>query len=82
MSQGCRLPDTVVPLKYSICYDDLDLDRCIFLGRVTISCKVGCSVQPSHQRFASLVLTERITKWCNYEPVWLLFNVELTWERM
>lgn len=38
---SCRLPDTVVPLKYSLCYDDLDLDRCTFNGQVAIDCQVN-----------------------------------------
>lgn len=37
---SCRLPGTVVPVKYSIRYDDVDLDRCTFSGQVKIDCQV------------------------------------------
>lgn len=39
---SCRLPDTVVPVKYSLLYDDLDLDRCTFTGQIVIDCQVPC----------------------------------------
>lgn len=41
--KSCRLPETVVPVKYSLRYDDLDLDRCTFTGQVVIDCQVGSS---------------------------------------
>lgn len=44
MSTSCRLPDTVVPVKYSIRYDDLDFDRCTFMGQVDIDCQVRFEV--------------------------------------
>ncbi len=37
---SCRLPNNVVPVKYSLVYRDLDLDRCTFSGSVLIHCKV------------------------------------------
>eukprot|EP00752_Nemacystus_decipiens_P015740 g14052.t1 len=41
---SCRLPDTVVPVKYSLIYHDLDLDRCTFTGSAVILCKVKSPV--------------------------------------
>lgn len=38
---SCRLSDAVVPVKYSLIYHDLDLDRCTFTGSVVILCKVS-----------------------------------------
>lgn len=40
MVTSCRLPDAVLPVKYSLCYDDLDLDKCTFSGQAIIECKV------------------------------------------
>ncbi|CAN0104343.1 unnamed protein product [Hapterophycus canaliculatus] len=37
---SCRLPTTVVPVKYSLRYDDLSLDNCKFSGSVIIDCQV------------------------------------------
>ncbi|CAN0321806.1 unnamed protein product [Pylaiella littoralis] len=42
--KSCRLPDTVVPRKYSLIYEDLDLDRCTFSGSVAIDCEVKSAV--------------------------------------
>lgn len=39
-TSSCRLPDTVVPIKYSLRYDDLCLDSCKFSGSVVIDCQV------------------------------------------
>eukprot|EP00903_Cladosiphon_okamuranus_P013627 g12691.t1 len=41
---SCRLPESVVPVKYSLVYHDLDLDRCTFSGSVVILCKVESPV--------------------------------------
>lgn len=41
---SCRLPNTVVPVKYSLLYRDLDLDRCAFSGSVVIQCNVRAAV--------------------------------------
>ncbi|CAM9379199.1 unnamed protein product [Choristocarpus tenellus] len=37
----CRLPTNVTPLKYSLRYNDLNLDSCTFLGSVAIDCQVN-----------------------------------------
>ncbi|CAN0229581.1 unnamed protein product [Ectocarpus sp. 6 AP-2014] len=42
---SCRLPDTVVPVKYTLRYHDLDLDRCTFAGSVAIDCEVKSEVK-------------------------------------
>lgn len=40
MATSCRLPDAVLPVKYNLRYDDLDLDKCTFSGQAIIECEV------------------------------------------
>lgn len=55
--ESCRLSDQVVPLKYNLRYDDLDLDRCTFTGQVVIQCQVKSEVDRVEMHALELWIT-------------------------